>query len=822
VKLPLAVVGVGLASPLGLGAEQHAFFARAGEGPAAPGGFVTADGENAPVHYCPWLGADLPRAERLSRLGADAARLAFAEVKRVTEGRAKTATWVVGPAATERSDPGAALALGVGARGGAAARLVGAAELFRALEQASDALARGDAELALVVGGDSLVELELLREHRALVQSPWGPNLPDASEGAAAFALAPVERARALGLDVWAVIHEAAVRVGASHDDNDEVVDGAALTRVVRDVSARKQPFRAAFGPLRVDSLRRREWDLMQARTATLWGDPELYVGCAERELGFVGEASGAMNLGLLLACLRHGALPDALERPLPQSAGCLAWAISKNGLRGAALVTGERTRHHGAAAPRQGTLGERPVRLAVGATLGVKLEAPLEEPEGEGEGASDEAELPDPRIPTEDTEAPSITRGATGEGAPLPIEARAREVLGNTLDRLAMLLRHRWERPTRDKAEAEAHALAQLDALAALGASPAQLMGYVEDEGIEDAWVPGAAAVALAALESLGAEDETATLVELARALPRGPGPDDGAALDEAVVTLGRALGYGPLRDGAGLAKALVGQRRPAARAVGLELSGRLGSAGHELFVDRLRSNYPPVERRAAARALARLPRDEAAVGALRRAFVEAARPSRAEGESSPGADGRLATLVGRALLVLGDRTPLGELRLHAETRAALAEGAVELFALGGSLEDVRLVEEVLSGLDPSPQALCAVARLGHPGSWAFLAHYLDDDERSDAAHDALSTLFGPLLGELEPSAERWAKALARAGLPDQGRLRGGKAWSGAAVLAEVASGALSLEGVSQRADELRAQVGRAPDEVLALAREA
>lgn len=816
-KLPLAVVGVGLASPLGLGAELHGFLARAGEGPAAPGGFVTEDGENAPVHYCPWLGADLARAERVARLGGDAARLAFTEVKRVTEGRAKTATWVVGPAPGEGADAGAALALAVGARGGSAARLTGAAELFRALDQASDALARGDAELALVVGADSLVDLELLREHRALVHNPWGPNLPDASEGAAAFALAPVERARALGLDVWAVIHEAAVRVGAAHDDNDEVVDGAALTRVVRDVNPKKQAFRGAFGPLWVDSLRRREWDLMQARTATAWSDPELFVGCAERELGFVGEASGAMNLGLLLACLRHGVLPDVLERPLPHGAACLAWAISRNGLRGAALVTGERSRQLGAAAPRQGTLGERPTRLAVGPTVAVRLEPPLEEPEGEGEGASDDAELPDPKLPTEDTEAPSLTRGgAPGEGAPLPVEVRAREVLGNVLDRLSMVLRHRWERPTRDKPEAEAVALAQLDALAVLGATPAQLMGYVDDEGTEDAWVPGAAAVALGSLESLGAADETSALLELVRTLPRDERADDALGeLDDAVVTLGRALAYAPLRDGAGLARALVRSRRPTARALGLELSGRLGAAGHELFVDRLGSNHPLVERRAAARALSRLPRDEAAVGALRRAFVEAAKP-----EGAPLS--RLATQVGRTLMVLGDRTPLGELRLHADTRRALGEGALELFALGGSLEDVSLVEEVLARLDPSPRALDAVARLGHPGSWAFLAHYLDDDERSDAAHDALVTLFGPLLGDDEPTPARWAKALAKAGHADQGRLRAGKAWSVAAVLAEVASGELSLEAVSLRADELRAQVGRAPDEVLALGREA
>jgi hypothetical protein len=64
----LAVVGTSLVSPLGITAAEHAFFVRAGIGPAAPGGFLDAEGDTLAVAYCPWLGASVPIAARVRLL----------------------------------------------------------------------------------------------------------------------------------------------------------------------------------------------------------------------------------------------------------------------------------------------------------------------------------------------------------------------------------------------------------------------------------------------------------------------------------------------------------------------------------------------------------------------------------------------------------------------------------------------------------------------------------------------------------------------------------------------------------------------------------
>ncbi len=68
----LAVVGLGIVSPLGVGVETHAFLVRAGQGPCAPGGFVTETGDGIAVYACPFLPIDRPWPERLGLLGAHA------------------------------------------------------------------------------------------------------------------------------------------------------------------------------------------------------------------------------------------------------------------------------------------------------------------------------------------------------------------------------------------------------------------------------------------------------------------------------------------------------------------------------------------------------------------------------------------------------------------------------------------------------------------------------------------------------------------------------------------------------------------------------
>src|SRR5690242_6786016 len=66
----LAIVGMGLVTPLARTPAEHALFLRAEVGPPAPGGFVDEDGEPIPVTYCPWLGARLAVGERLRALAS--------------------------------------------------------------------------------------------------------------------------------------------------------------------------------------------------------------------------------------------------------------------------------------------------------------------------------------------------------------------------------------------------------------------------------------------------------------------------------------------------------------------------------------------------------------------------------------------------------------------------------------------------------------------------------------------------------------------------------------------------------------------------------
>ena len=64
--------------------------------------------------------------------------------------------------------------------------------------------------------------------------------------------------------------------------------------------------------------------------------EQEHEVACPEGAIGAVGAAAGAVSLVYGLAVMRHGATED----PKAAEAPFLAWAISPDGTRGAALAT--------------------------------------------------------------------------------------------------------------------------------------------------------------------------------------------------------------------------------------------------------------------------------------------------------------------------------------------------------------------------------------------------------------------------------------------------------------------------------------------------
>jgi hypothetical protein len=75
--MDLAVVGTAMISPLGTTPAEHAFFVRAGVGPATPGAFIDAEGETMNVAYCPWLEARTPLCDRVLALGMRALEAAL-------------------------------------------------------------------------------------------------------------------------------------------------------------------------------------------------------------------------------------------------------------------------------------------------------------------------------------------------------------------------------------------------------------------------------------------------------------------------------------------------------------------------------------------------------------------------------------------------------------------------------------------------------------------------------------------------------------------------------------------------------------------------
>ena len=339
----LAVVGIGLVSPLGLTPEEHAFFLRAEVHPATPGGFV--DGEGAPLRaaYCPWLGARLPVAMRLTALAQTALRSALAPVAGpplVNEtGRVSAALHVVtsAPRTGLTSEDRAALEADLAGAfdPSTATRAAGEAAFFGALASAAARLQQGPAQAVVIVAADSLICEGPLAEWQRLRQMPWEADLPLAGEVAAAVTVMLPAFARRAGIEILATIHHAATAQGEANDDNDAIIDGAAMTTLLRTLPPIGGPVRASFGPHGMGSLRRREWEMAAARLPGHVDSTCDFV-CLESRIGTAGAAAGAAGLVYGIAVQRHGtwASPRAADAPF------VAWAISPDGTRGLGAVS--------------------------------------------------------------------------------------------------------------------------------------------------------------------------------------------------------------------------------------------------------------------------------------------------------------------------------------------------------------------------------------------------------------------------------------------------------------------------------------------------
>lgn len=366
---------------------------------------------------------------------------------------------------------------------------------------------------------------------------------------------------------------------------------------------------------------------------------------------------------------------------------------------------------------------------------------------------------------------------------APMPVEGIYSRVVGECLERLGMLARHRDERALRERTYTETRMLAQLDAIAAAGATTTDVLTWWEAEYDEDPWTLWGAVFVLGAAHG---PKPLLAILDLAESFP-----DD--AVDLAVM-IAEPLVVSPHPDVIVLGRDLLASRHPIACAAGIELLSRRGLLSPPVEV-RHASDARPTVASAALRALARRDGPEPDLLAAAR---------RRMGDEDP----LVAWEAARALTLWGLRDALDDLRADRSLAGTLGARALDVLVLGGSLDDVAIMQQLLGRLPCSWEVLDAVARFGHARAWSYLVQHLDDRDMAEGARHALSTLFGELVpvgNEASSAAVR--DALARAELSSAVRYRRGREWSEQVVLSECRSGLLTRNEVELRLDELRAR---------------
>jgi hypothetical protein len=324
------VVGIGLISPVGACARDHAFFVRAGATLPWPSPFVHVDGRICEVRYCPWVEGldDVP--ERLVALGVAAAEQALEGLE---ESQRQAVTLCVclpraGGALTDSVLEEVAGRIAAGVRLTAGPRLAGAAGPFEALAQAREQ----QWPATLIVGVDSHASAAALAAREQCLPSPFAATPLPPGEGAGALLVIDPQQTGDWQVPAVGEILFSGCVAGEASDENDLPVDGAAMTEIIQGLPA-SGPIGSSFGQGRVDELRLREWSYAVARAAERF-DPQCLDVSLEADTGATGAATGAINLAYAIACQRHETLPTRSLAPAP----FVAWAISRDGIRGLAL----------------------------------------------------------------------------------------------------------------------------------------------------------------------------------------------------------------------------------------------------------------------------------------------------------------------------------------------------------------------------------------------------------------------------------------------------------------------------------------------------
>ncbi|WP_437598299.1 hypothetical protein WMF28_36945 [Sorangium sp. So ce590] len=791
--MSLSVLGLGLISPAGASARDHVFFPRAGAPPPPPSPFIGPDGRRIAARYCPWMRPSQADASRLLALARGAAAEALAALP---EGAAAAVPRFLVTPAPRPGLPEEALSEMARAFSPSARRFTGAAGAFAALAQVAELLASRAIDAALLVGVDAFAGLDALAERQRRPPSPWLLTPPPPSEGAGALLVASAEQASRWGAARLGEIVASRHAPGRATDEDDDPVDAAAMTALLRGLPA-AGPIQAVFGQGRVDALRCREWQFTTARCSERFS-ASYFDRCLEVEVGELGAAAGVMSLACAFAAFRHGTTPPDAGRSF------VAWAISRDGTRGIALGAAPRA---GAIKVAAGSAASLPVLTPLsGAVIARRVDRePFVPPPVETEATEDEAWL------DEDIAGTPAAAGAANDVAP-PLPALPREgvlappvrldaervieltlpgfyasVVDHCAELAAALARDRLEGRRAWLPETEARLLRRIDAIVAAGPRALIEVAAFWERWLDDPWKSFASALALAAFAG---DDALAAIHRAAHLLP----PD----AEDHVLAVAEALALVDRPGLAGLARALSASAHPIARAIGVTLRSLRGELPVDALPAMLAEDHDAVVR-AGIWACERLP------GAQRARFSERLR------ERSRAASPAVAWSAARVLVIGGETDLLRDEALCAR----LGPLAAELFALAGEPADWPRLEALLGRHRPTRAALAAVARFGCAASAAWILQRLDDEALADDAAEALRTLFGSLVPEAqELEAGAWRDAIAARRLDPKARYRRGRAFSTAVVVEECASGELSRLAVEARLDELRARL-RLPEPV-------
>lgn len=165
------------------------------------------------------------------------------------------------------------------------------------------------------------------------------------------------------------------------------------------------------------------------------------------------------------------------------------------------------------------------------------------------------------------------------------------------------------------------------------------------------------------------------------------------------------------------------------------------------------------------------------------------------------------------KALLLHGRPEPYRHLE-HGTLERDLGVHLLEFLVWTGSERDVPRVERFVQGRELSGEQLQQIALFGHPAMWAFLAHFLSDEDLQDDAVAALTLLLGVGVSDeqrFQPGA--WEAQLGRVAPDAHTRYRLGKPFHTGSVQEEYQLRRVSYRALESRLDEMAIRTGTRVD---------